>query len=574
MLSNKEDISIDKKLWSALDRIRGSRAIHLLDVISLVYCAYLTKSTNPKEDPVFALEACPDAEVRTYLREFLYAEPELVDEIMSLVDSCNLDELKSFLISPFSSDTFGRHFTGFGTPSAICDLAIAILDISDNEIVGDLCCGYGNFLVSAAKRFSGSIFCGTDIMAQMVIATIIRLSLLNVNYSIAEGDALNGCLVQKCDKLFANYPFGIKPATLKSSNSYYESIRIGKTSFGRPLSTDWIFNLLAYDSLKEGGKAVTVTANGATFNGRDRQARKYFLDNNMIEAAIAMPPRLIEGTGISITIFVLGEGSDAIRMVDASDLYIPGRSTNTLDTACVDAIIQRLNTDSERSRLVGKDEITALDYCLYPARYFKRDIEMENPTPLGELTSYIDRGPTSLNRKMLDELASEEDTHFSYIQTSNIEDGGIGGELIHLAITDNALSRYYLQNGDLIITRNGAPFKVAVVEVPEGETYIANSNSYILRFDIETFNPYYLAAFLNSPDGIESLERIAAGTAIPNISLSNLRNLVVPVPSLEEQELIGQEFRATRDAVEVLKIKLEKARCDLSEVYSGQDLRK
>ena len=119
----------------------------------------------------------------------------------------------------------------------------------------------------------------------------------------------------------------------------------------------------------------------------------------------------------------------------------------------------------------------------------------------------------------------------------------------------------------MIISKNGAPFKVAVAEVPEGETILANGNLYIVRLDTARIDPYFAAAFLESEDGKEVMERFTAGTTIPNLPLRNLREMQLPVPEMSIQEAVSRQYRARLDEIEVLKIKLEKARIGIESAY-------
>ena len=60
-------------------------------------------------------------------------------------------------------------------------------------------------------------------------------------------------------------------------------------------------------------------------------------------------------------------------------------------------------------------------------------------------------------------------------------------------------------------------------------------------------NPQYLCAFLNSKIGIELLRRKSAGSYIPSITLSDLKELKIPLLDFDEQERIGAEFKSRRE---------------------------
>ena len=99
---------------------------------------------------------------------------------------------------------------------------------------------------------------------------------------------------------------------------------------------------------------------------------------------------------------------------------------------------------------------------------------------------------------------------------------------------------------------------------------MANGNLYIIRLKTDIVDPYFVAAFLSSEDGREVLERYVVGTTIPNLPLRNLKEIQIPVLPMERQKAIAARYQASLDEIEVLKIKLEKARIAASEAYVSE----
>ena len=179
----------------------------------------------------------------------------------------------------------------------------------------------------------------------------------------------------------------------------------------------------------------------------------------------------------------------------------------------------------------------------------------------------IERG-ARIPARDLDELTIDEESCITYLRLSDITDGRIGNDRPRLRQIDSDTERYWLKTGDLIISKNGAPFKVAVAEVPDGDIVLANGNLYIIRLDTSTIDPYFAAAFLSSEDGKEILERYVVGTTIPSLPLKNLKNIQIPVPPMEKQRVVAGTYQSSLDEIEVLKIKLGKARVSASEAYA------
>lgn len=100
-----------------------------------------------------------------------------------------------------------------------------------------------------------------------------------------------------------------------------------------------------------------------------------------------------------------------------------------------------------------------------------------------------------------------------------------------------------LQRNDIVITTRGTLGNVAVYDesVPY-ENIRVNSCMLILRINSTFVSPYYLASFLMSPVFKAQVDRLKSGTAQPQIPANVLRNTVINIPSLADQEKIIQEL--------------------------------
>ena len=155
-----------------------------------------------------------------------------------------------------------------------------------------------------------------------------------------------------------------------------------------------------------------------------------------------------------------------------------------------------------------------------------------------------------------------------FLMLSNIQNGIIDDKLPYLKEIEEKHEKYCVKNNSLILSKNGAPFKVAVATVPEGQKVLANGNLYVIELDETKANPYYLKAFLESEQGVAALKRITVGTTIPSIGVDKLKNLIVPLPPLEEQSRIAAKYLAVLDEISALKQKIDKAVDKLKTVFS------
>ena len=153
----------------------------------------------------------------------------------------------------------------------------------------------------------------------------------------------------------------------------------------------------------------------------------------------------------------------------------------------------------------------------------------------------------------------------------NIHDGIIDEELPYLSVIEKNLERYCLKRNNLILSKNGYPFKLAIANPKEGQLILANGNLFIIEIDEEKANPYYLKAFFESEQGVAALKSIVVGATIPNIGVESLKSLLIPIPSLEEQYRIAEKYQATQDEIKVLKLRLAKAVDRLYHIFDEGD---
>jgi type I restriction enzyme M protein len=128
-----------------------------------------------------------------------------------------------------------------------------------------------------------------------------------------------------------------------------------------------------------------------------------------------------------------------------------------------------------------------------------------------------------------------------------------------------------LKNHDLILSKNGAPFKIAVAEVQPGKTILANGNLYIIEIDEEKADPFFVKAFLESEKGAALLKSITVGAAIPNIGVEALKKLPIPNVPLEEQHELATKYLAKVDEITLYQRKLQKAYEELAHIYDSKE---
>ena len=492
--------------------------------------------------------------------------------------------LLSALLVKYSSETFaaaaykcdinhGLRSDGMETtPDSIIRLSQKILAIKPGEKVADICCGYGTFLSESSLVEPSAEYYGYEINPNSKLIATIRTRLVNEEINITLQDVFkipNAEPHLLFDKIFSNYPLRMPVRNLGSGLRYFGKIIEKYPGLSRATSSDWMFNLLLCELLDEQGKAVGIMTNGSTWNSIDMPMRKYLIEKGFIESVISLPERMFNTTFIATSLIVLSRGNSSVRIVDASKICQQGRRYNEFSDTDIDTIVSALANDSDISRAIEIDELRANEYTLSLNRYLKDEISFANATPFEEVIKSITRGAPCTARQ-LDEMVSDNVTNMQYLMLANIRDGLIDDKLPYLSQIDPKFEKYCLKNDDLILSKNGYPYKVAVANISKGQKILANGNLYIIELDLDKADPYYLKAFFESEQGIAVLKSITVGATIPNIGIDKLKKVKIPVPPVEVQKRIAEKYRATLDEISIYKIKMEKAMSRLHHIFDEE----
>jgi type I restriction enzyme M protein len=174
---------------------------------------------------------------------------------------------------------------------------------------------------------------------------------------------------------------------------YDEMSRFPAGSCGGKIDWGWMQHI--YSSLKDNGRAAIVLDTGAASRGsgnqgnnKEKECRKWFVENDLIEGVIYLPENLFYNTsapGIIIFINKNKQYQNHIFLLHAGKEFEKGDPKNYITDTGIERITDVYNTFREEdkfSRLVGKEEIVKNDYNISPSRYIQiTDAETYRPLP-------------------------------------------------------------------------------------------------------------------------------------------------------------------------------------------------
>ena len=325
-------------------------------------------------------------------------------------------------------------------------------------------------------------------------------------------------------------------------------------------SLEWLFNLLTINHLTDDGRALSVVKINTLSNPKNKNIRKYFIENGYIESIILLPENILIGSSVSLALIIFSKGNKKIRFVDASSFYTKERrkkgerlnpTKKILEENNIRDIFKFLNSDdnSEISISKGIEEFSENDYNLDVIENIEVIPEFENSKKIKELIDKkiikdIIRG-SQISLDELKDLRSHEETPYIYLTLSNINDGFIEYENIedYLKKIPEKQEKFCIKNNVFLISKIGnPPYKFVVAQIPENRKIIASGNFAIIEVNEKKLNPWYLAAFFTTDIGVKVLKKAYIGVNFSSLSIKKLEEIAIPVPSIEEQNRIAQRY--------------------------------
>ena len=325
-------------------------------------------------------------------------------------------------------------------------------------------------------------------------------------------------------------------------------------------SLEWLFNLLTINHLKDDGRALSVVKINTLSNPKNKNVRKYFIENGYIESIILLPENILIGSSVSLALIVFSKGNKKIRFVDASNFYTKERrkkgdrlnpTKKILEENNIRDILKFLNSDDngEISISKGIEEFSENDYNLDVIENIEVIPEFENSKKIKELIDKkiikdIIRG-SQISLDELKDLRSHEETPYIYLTLSNINDGFIEYENIedYLKKIPEKQEKFCIKNNVFLISKIGnPPYKFVVAQIPENRKIIASGNFAIIEVNEKKLNSWYLAAFFTTDIGVKVLKKAYIGVNFSSLSIKKLEEIAIPVPSIEEQNRIAQRY--------------------------------
>ena len=321
---------------------------------------------------------------------------EVVDLFTNEIDMSDTDDGKDLLgrtyeycIAQFAAKE-GKDGGEFYTPSSIVKVLVEILKPFENCRVYDPCCGSGGMFVQSVKFIQAHSGNRQHIAVYGQEATSDTWKMAKMNLAIRGIDADFGPYhadtftndlhpTLKADFIMANPPFnwkGLKIDQLQNDVRWKYGIPpAGNANYA------WIQHMIHH--LAPNGKIGLVLANGAlsTQSGGEGEIRKRIIEDDLVEAIVAMPTQLFYSVTIPVTLWFITKNKkqkgktlfiDARKMGHMVDRTHRDFSDEDIELLA-DTVEMFQNGTLEDKKgfcaVCSTEDIAKQDYILTPGRY-------------------------------------------------------------------------------------------------------------------------------------------------------------------------------------------------------------
>ncbi len=293
-----------------------------------------------------------------YLVLSKFADIDLHPNVVSNVEMGYLYEELIRKFSELSNETAGEHFT----PREVIRLMVNLLFVEDDEMLTgpgvvrtlfDPACGTGGML-SVAEDHLRSL----NSAAQL---EVFGQELNDETYAICRSDMMlkgqdashivqgnsfseDGHAGRKFDYMLANPPFGVEWKKVKDEvETEHDKLGFaGRFGAGLPRINDGSFLFLQHmiskmKSPEDGGSRIAIVFNGSPlFTGAagsgESEIRRWIIENDWLEAVVALPDQLFYNTGISTYFWIVTnrktpERRGKVQLIDARQYFVKMRKS-------------------------------------------------------------------------------------------------------------------------------------------------------------------------------------------------------------------------------------------------------
>ncbi len=334
-------------------------------------------------------------------------------------------------------------------------------------------------------------------------------------------------------------PFNLKFKDYHDSELGRKGIKDGNT----------LFLEAALNATNNEGQVVAIVPDGFLLSGQYKNSRTYF--QSALEVIISLPDSAFKPySAVKTSLVVLGKNrslkQEKVFMASLNKVPNADPLYNEYGDA-IKPILDNLNafrtgkeiTSSEAGFVVKQLNVENFHVSKYWLdEGFKSSDNVQSgffTLPLKELVKSISRGSA---------IVKDPDGGIPYISPAVVRELQLNKEKLSYT-TDEKLINNKIKKvsvNDVLVNIIGPYRGNAALVSNEFEGMAVNHHLAIIKGNTDLILPGYLAVVLNSQFVQDQLHDQTSGTVIPALNLSSFEQIVLPVPNLETQKQIYEEY--------------------------------
>ena len=498
----------DKALFNAANIVRSYGFLEQSSIIDILYRVIMTKKALSGKDDDCDTVYHTMQEVSATLPRFP-GDADLFFAIYNILSPLNERDILSFI-------NIANDEREVLAPDVLIEKLSEYIEDDTSKV-----------LVAECEQYGPSVFdvieSNPKVQFTLIFRQAIKASLLSVVYAEIKNVKLLAADI---------YSYGF-------TNEKYDLILCIPVFGGRALvnGEDFISrepDLIAVQNLlyhiNMDGNLVMVLPAKITFGGGSTASlREYIERNYKIKEINALPAGLFTPyTSIRTYLFVFSTGRTDDVVLRQYESNKPIRKTSP----CKNLVVKN-------ELLLFSDEFADLNGWNIDMAFSEDDEDIKAFSASSVKKLRLKDAATVFRGKAIN--AKAENGNVAVINISNITDTGIDYEnLDQIEEEERKVSRYILEDGDVLVTARGTTVKIAVFEKQQ-MICIPSANINVIR-PKDMLRGAYLKLFLESPVGIKMLQSLQRGTVVVNINYKDIIELEVPVLPLEAQDALIEEY--------------------------------
>ena len=292
-----------------------------------------------------------------------------------------------YLIKYFA-DSAGKKGGEFYTPAEVVRMMVHVIEPQEGMACYDPCAGSGGMLIQSKQyvQETGGDSRNLSLAGQELNGGTWAVCKMNMilhgirSADIRQGDTLKDPQhldkqgeIRRFDRVIANPPFSQNYT--RKEMKFAERFHTFLPESGKKADLMFVQHMVA--SLRSDGKTAVVMPHGVLFRGgEEKECRKRFIKDGVLEAVIGLPPGLFYGTGIPACVLVINKSGASQRktvlFINADREYKEGKNQNSLRPEDIEKIthVYHDHLDVPKyARNVPVSELEQEDYNLNIRRY-------------------------------------------------------------------------------------------------------------------------------------------------------------------------------------------------------------